>query len=156
MIHGTPSRAPEMVDKLNDLLNAAASFTGIQIVDGPVFDLAELDDDAVVVAPGSPADPGFVSSFTEQTNLGRRTYVEHVTINVAISSRVLDSNDMKARRARVTEILTDLQTVLHDNRVVDGIWDDAGLGAEAVWHQVATNRGVVCALGILIEAQALL
>ena len=155
MIHGSDSRAAEMVDKLNDLLSSASSFTGIQVVDGPVFDLAELDDDAVCVAPGSPADPGFVSSFEEQSGLGK-TYLENVAINVAISSRVLDSQDMRSRRARVTEILTYLQTVLHDNRVVAGVWDDIGLGAEAVWHQVATSRGKVCALGVLVEAQALL
>jgi hypothetical protein len=156
MIQGTPSRAAEVVNKLNDLLNDADSFDGLQIVDGPVFDLTDLQDDAICVAPGSPTDPGFVSSFTEQTSLGRRTYVEDITVNVAISSRVVDAQDMRARRDRVMEILTDLQTVLHENRIVDGVWDDIGLGTEAVWHQVSTSKGVVCALGVLVEARALL
>jgi len=160
MIHGTDSRAAEMVNQLNDLLTAATGsgepLEGLQVVDGPVFDLADLQDDAICVAPGSPADPGFVSSFETQTNLGRRTYEEIVTINVAISSRVLDGQNMRSRRDRVKEILTALQTVLHDNRVVGGVWDDIGLGGEAVWHQVATSRGKVCAAGVLVEASALL
>lgn len=156
MIVGSPSQAPAIVDALNDLVTDASAFSGIQVVDGPILDLEQLEDDAVCIAAGTPAEPGFTSSFQEQNNLGRRSYIEVVTINVTVSARVLDNTDMRARRGRVRELLTDLQALLTANRVADGVWDDIGFGSEAAWHQVATTRGAVCVAGILIEARALI
>lgn len=156
MIIGTESQAAAVVDALNDLVTDASAFAGVQVVDGPIFDIDEMENDTVCIGAGTPTEPGFTSSFEEQNNLGRRAYIETVTINVTLSSYVPDGTDMSARRAVVRGLLKDLQDLLTENRVVAGQWDDLGLGQEAVWHQVATVKGKVCVAGVLVEARVLI
>jgi hypothetical protein len=156
MIIGSPSKAPDIVDALNDLVTGALVFAGLQVIDGPILDLEDLANDAICIGAGNTSDPGFTSSFEVDTSLGRKAYTETVFINVTISARIVDDYDMRARRQRVKELLADLQGLLTDNRVNDGTWDDIGVGPEGVWHQVVTVRGAVCALGVLVEARALI
>lgn len=149
------TRAPAVVDGLLAIFAARTNLAEVQILDGPVLSVDELEPDSIAVAPGTPDQPGFLSTFEPQTSLGRVTYVEQVEVTVAIAS-YSGETDMKPRRDRCAALLAELQAALVDNQTRDGAWDSVELGPEAVWHPVQSPQGATCAVGITIVARAII
>lgn len=151
------SRAPAAIDTFLDLLTVAVDdadhpLHGVQVIDGPVKKVTDLDDDAVAVAPGDPDTPGFVSTFEAQPGAGPAAYVERIEVGISAVS-YSGRTDMQPRRARVGEIIAGVKAVLDANQTSDA-WDAAAMGAEMSWYpqQLKTGASVEVAFTVVFRA----
>ena len=150
-----PTRVPSVIDGLIALIGVHATFDGVQVVDGPVRSMGELEDDSVVIAPATPDNPGTTVAYEAEPGLGRKAYVEIVEVSVVLTSFSGEEN-MKARRDRVTVLLGGLQDVLTQNQVREDAWDSIAMGPEAAWHQVQSEDGATCALGLTVVTRSVI
>lgn len=149
-----PSRVPVVLDKLIELFDAAT--TDVQIIDGPpVGGESTLGADVLIIAHGTPDEPGVTTEMDLQTSLGRTSYVERVSTTVVISSYSGDTN-MKARRDRAAVILAAVKDSLDDNQVVAAVWDKAYLGENMLWYPVQTTEGASCAVGFRVVTESII
>lgn len=153
-----PSRAPLVVEKLLELFGAAMAgdLAAVEVLDGPhVGDESTLPDDVVIVAEGTPDDPGVTSVLEPQPALGRNSYQEQVEVIVLVSSYSGDEA-MQPRRDRVTAILTALKAAVDGNQRVGDVWDQVGLGARMAWYPVQTGQGASCAVGFTVLSKSII
>lgn len=150
-----PTRVPQVVDGLLAILAEREALENVQVIDGPALSLDQVEYDSIAIAPGTPDLPGVMVTYTEQTGLGRTSYVEQVEVSVTLASYAGDT-DMKARRDRVTALLAELQAALTANQVRENAWDAVAMGPEAVWHPVQSPQGATCAVGVTVVARSVI
>lgn len=144
-----PSRVTVVVDRLLELLRAAAPLAGVQVLDGPALSMDQVENDSICVGPGTPDAPGVFTTVAEQPGLGPNVYVEQVEVVMAIQSYSGDV-DAKPVRDRAAALLAGVKSVVDDHQVVDQVWDAAALGPEQSWHPMVGPSGATCAIGFTL------
>lgn len=161
-----PSRAPLVIDTLVALFAPQASgdpdadpdpLTDLQVIDGPVLTEAGMADDCLLVAPGTPDEPGLVSTMSrgEAPALGRQTYVERCEVTLILSC-YSGSTDLAALRGRAAGYLAGIKDRLDAAQVNDPAWDRIYLGNQGAWYPVQTDRGAVVTVGFTVVTEALI
>lgn len=149
------TRVPAVLDGLIAILSAQADLAGVQIVDGPVRGMVELEYDTIVIAPSSPESPGVAVTYERESNLGRVAYVEQVEATVFVSSFSGDEA-MKPRRDRVLALCAAVQAALDANQTRADAWDSCEMGPEAAWHQVQSKDGATCTVGFTVVTRSVI
>lgn len=115
-----------------------------------------------VVVLGLSQDNGgtnaYTCRYTRQDGLGAPRYLEHFAIRTFVSVSLAADDAAPQARARVVEILDSIDAALRANPVVQGVWDDIGVGDTDIEWQMAPGEdfGTNVSAFVSIEGSAIL
>lgn len=152
-----PSRAPLVVDALIALFTPTEApdepLKDLQVIDGPLISESSLANDALLVAPGTPDEPGAVATLLPQSSLGRQTYLERVEVTMSLSCYSGDTA-MSERRTRAAALFAAVKARVDGAQVREDVWERLYLGPQSAWYPVQTEQGAVMAVGFTLIAEA--
>jgi hypothetical protein len=154
MIPQQPTIVPAVLDDLLGLLRADDALPEkVSVVDGPPLSTDTLAYDCLIVAHGTPTEPGVFSTLAPLPGMGHNAYRESVEVALVFST-FAGSTAMQARRDRAAEVLAAVKAVVDANQVTD-TWDGLRMGGEMVWYPVQSDAGATLAVGFTIIAEAI-
>lgn len=153
-----PSRAHLVVDALVALLtpdpeHPGDELAGLQVIDGPVLNESNLANDALLIAPGTPDEPGLVANMVPTTSLGRQTYLERCEVTMVLSCYSGDTA-MSPLRARAAAILGAIKTRAESQQSNGDAWERIYFGSQGAWFPVQTDTGAVVTVGFTLVTEA--
>lgn len=140
------SKIPDVLDGWLGLLGEARDaddgpLKGVQVIDGPVRKLADVQAEAVGVGMGDQNFPGATSLLEQMPGMGARAYAERIEVTMMIGVSG-GSSEMTSQRTRAGELLAGVKAIVDANQIRSGVWDQAFMGDAIEWYPSNNEVGI--------------